>query len=54
MKLLVLLALLLTLDACQSPSRFQAAQTGGSADSNVVVAKASGILGSCHESKQRG
>jgi hypothetical protein len=39
MKLLFLLALLLTLDACQSPSRFQAAQsrcsghiTAGTAD----------------------
>jgi len=33
MKLILVLALLLTLDACQNPSRLQAAQSG----SNVVV-----------------
>jgi hypothetical protein len=34
MKLLLLLALLLTLEACQNPSRFQAAQSELPADAN--------------------
>jgi hypothetical protein len=37
MKLLLLLALLLTLDACRNPSRLQAAQSGPPVVSNAVV-----------------
>jgi hypothetical protein len=37
MKLLLLLAPLLTLDACQNPSRLQAAQSGPPVVSNAVV-----------------
>jgi hypothetical protein len=37
MKLLLLLALFLTLDACQNPSRLQAAQSGPPVVSNAVV-----------------
>ena len=36
MKLLLLLALLLTLDACQNPGRFQAAQSAPPADSSLA------------------
>jgi hypothetical protein len=38
MKLLLLLALLLTLDACQNPTRFQAEQYVAPADSLAVQA----------------
>jgi len=37
MKLLLLLGLLLTLDACQNPSRLQAAQSEPPVVSNAVV-----------------